>query len=160
MAEEKIEPISFIRIQKIILTVFGLWPYKEHQSIAFYLSAVLASFGVAIAFLITLLLDIIVNYDNKEIVVGAGFFLFTQLTFVVKISMFVMKRNTFFKVLATLDSPHFNHTIEYEDFIKKWWKFADVFVKFYLVICYSGSIFFASFPFIDKDPNNILPFRG
>lgn len=161
MTRERTELISFIRFQKFLLIVLGLWPFEKLKlSFIYYLNAALTSFGVSYCFLTTLTLDMVFNGKDMEALADASYYFLTQLTFVIKFTIFVMKRKRFLTILSTMNSPIFNHSEEHDIIIKKWWRFADIFIKNYLIVCYTVWVFYTIFPLIDKDENNILPFKG
>lgn len=158
---EKIRFRKFIRVQEFLLRTLSLWPRSDgNYAIVHALNAFLTCFVVSYLFLFTLIMYMFVNFEDKEALADASYYLLTQFTYVVKLTTFFLKRDKFKAILAQLDAPVFDYRKPHEGFVKKWFVFSDIFIKNYLIVCYTVWVFYTIFPILDKDENNILPFQA
>lgn len=150
-----INPLSFLRIQRIILTCYGLWPHDFKFWFLYHLHCGIICFAVAFLFFFSFLIDELLS---KTLDVEDFFLFFTQMMLLMKLLIFAWKRKEFQRLLTHL--PAFDYTEQQEDMVRKPLKFADRLVKNYLAVCFSGAGFYSLSFFTDKDETHILPFKG
>lgn len=151
---------SFIKIQKNILTFYGLWPYEKIKLRFLYnIHALITVFGTGYLFYITFLMEAFLNGDRK-LLSEMFYMFFTQITFLIKLTLFTSKRPKLLKLLEKLYSPVFEYSEKYQEIVTKWWKIADFLVKYYIAVCVAGAGLLGFSLIVDPNEDNIIPFKG
>lgn len=152
----------FIRIPKFYLRLTACWPLGQSKfPWLYYLHSFVMAYLISFCFAISLSIDIYLSLGNLEDLADASYFYMTQISFLIKFMIFTFKRNKFLRLLDQLEDPIFSsYTPEQKHYIANWSRFSRMYSHTFYCCCYLCSIFFAIFPYLDKDENNILPFRG
>lgn len=155
--------LDFIHFQKFMLTFLGLWPLPhETYRLKKFLHGMkgLIVAGCSYSLLFSLGLFIYQNIDNKEALADTLYFVMTQIALVLKLTLFASKRQKIFKIVQQIEANVFKFKSAQKKFVLKWYTFGDNLVKFYFTVCYLAFAFSVTFPILDKDEENILPFKG
>lgn len=158
----EVDPRAYFKLQKKVLTAFGAWPKDKGRWLWLYNAwAILFSYNITYTISISLIINMILSFGDLERMVNASYYLLTHLSFVAKLTFFILRRHKFNELLSMLDNPHFNQILPHQKLIyDSWLKTSSFFAYFFLVACYIVTLFYDLFPIIDKDENNILPIGG
>ncbi|GLV43394.1 Odorant receptor 71a [Carabus blaptoides fortunei] len=153
---------DFIKVPKFFCRSMGVWPIARSKwSWIYYLHSIIVAYSISYVFLISLTIDIYLSLGDLGVVADASYFFMTELTFITKFMIFTFKRSKFVRLLEYIEDPIFSsHLPEQEMFLKYWSKIANYYSRIFFFMCFMCNPFYGVFPLIDKDEDNILPFRG
>lgn len=153
---------DFIKVPKFYLRLVACWPLGPSKlSWLYYLHSFAMAYFVSSCFTVSLSIDIYLSIGNFEALADASYFYMTQISCLIKFIIFTFKRKKFLRLLDKLEDPLFSsHRPEQQHYLSSWSKISRAYSHFFYSCCFICSIFFAIFPYLDKDENIILPFRG
>lgn len=153
---------EFIKEPKFFLTITGCWPIQKSKwSWMYHLYTILTTYTISFLFLISLAIEIYTHAGNLVEITEVIFVIITQMTYLIKLLCFKLKKNKFLKLVNELKDPVFSSYYSgQENYIASWSNYTNLYVKIYYRMCLTSFAFFAIPPLIPGLTDTVLPFEA
>lgn len=135
---------------KNMMTLTGLWPYKNESH--FY--KIMRYVGLISPFIFNIFIidKLLKNLNRIEIVTDSLCLIATYFSFIIKLIIFIIKRETYYKLLTQLDNGKFgDYPTRFESYIKRMIKISNYIARMYQISCFTVIFLYLSKPLIITD---------
>lgn len=142
--------IEVILEVKKMMTLAGLWPYINESY--FYKLKRFISWISPLIFTIFITDKLLKNLNQIETVTDLLCLIATYLSFIIKLAIFVIKKNTYYVLLEQLESGKFvDYPIKFQHYIRRMVKISNNIARMYQILCFTVISMYLSKPFIIKE---------